>query len=344
MKTNPLVCGGLLAGLALAVLSPLRAESAYHFLKAIPVASDGGWDYLSVDAAGRRLYVAHATRVVVIDLDKDTVVGEIADTAGVHGFAVAPELGRGFASNGKENTVSIVDLKTLKTLSKVSTGANPDAIFYEASRKEVYAFNGRGKSATVFGAETGVVVATIPLPGKPEFAVGDPELGRVFCNIEDTSQVVAIDPKTHAVVNTWTTAPGEEPTGLAIDAKRHRLFVGCSNAKMVLLDAVSGKVLASVAAGDGVDATAFDDGSGLAFSSAGDATVTIARADAADKFSVVQTLATVRGARTMTLDPTTHKLYLAAVDYEPAPAPAAGAPKARPKAVPGSFRVLVYGN
>jgi YVTN family beta-propeller protein len=150
MKTHPLVFGGLLASLAFAVLSPLRGESAYHFIKAIPVASDGGWDYLSVDSAARRLYVAHATRVVVIDLDRDAVVGEIADTAGVHGFAIAPELGRGFASNGKENTVSIVDLKTLKTLSKVSTGENPDAVFYEPSRKEVYAFNGRGKSVTVF--------------------------------------------------------------------------------------------------------------------------------------------------------------------------------------------------
>lgn len=344
MKTNPLVFGGLLASLALAALSPLRAEPAYHFIKAIPVARDGNWDYLSVDAAGRRLYVAHATRVVVIDLDKDTVVGEIADTAGVHGFAVAPELGRGFASNGKENTVSIVDLKTLKTLTKVRTGANPDAVFYEPSRKEVYAFNGRGKSATVFAAETGAVIATIALPGKPEFAVGDPALGRVFCNIEDTSQVVAIATKTHTIANTWALAPGEEPTGLDIDAKRHRLYVGCSNKTMVMLDATSGKVLASVPAGEGVDATAFDAGTGLAFSSAGDGTVTVARADVADKFSVVQTLATARGARTMTLDPSTHKLYLAAVDYEAAPVAAAGAPKARPKAVPGTFKVLVYGN
>jgi len=344
MKTHPLVFGGLLASLAFAVLSPLRAESAYHFIKAIPVASDGGWDYLSVDSAARRLYVAHATRVVVIDLDRDAVVGEIADTPGVHGFAIAPELGRGFASNGKENTVSIVDLKTLKTLSKVTTGENPDAVFYEPSRKEVYAFNGRGKSVTVFAAETGVVVTTIALPGKPEFAVGDPALGMVFCNIEDTSQVVTIATKTHTLVNTWALAPGEEPTGLDIDAKRHRLYVGCSNKTMIMLDATSGKVLASVPAGEGVDATAFDAGNGLAFSSAGDATVTVARADGADKISVVQTLATARGARTMTLDPSTHKLYLAAVDYEAAPAAVAGAPKVRPKAVPGTFKVLVYGN
>ena len=342
MKIKSLLLVGLAQSLAL--ISPLLAESAYHLLKTIPISSDGGWDYLSVDAVGRRLYVAHATRVVVIDLDRDIVVGEVADTQGVHGFAIAPEIGRGFASNGKENTVSIVDLKTLKTLSKVATGANPDAVFYEPTSREVYAFNGRGKSATVFAAETGALVATIDLPGKPEFAAGDPDLGVIFCNIEDTSQVVAISTKTHSIKHTWTTAPGAEPTGLAIDVRRHRLFVGCSNQTMVMIDAVSGKVLAQVPAGEGVDATAFDPGRGLAFSSAGDGTVTIAKADASDHFSVVQKLQTVRGARTLTLDPATNKIYLAAVDYEVVPAAASPSPKSRPKPLPGTFKVLVYGN
>src|SRR6266516_2103480 len=174
--------------------SSLRAaDGPYHFLKEIPVGGEGSWDYLSVDAVGRRLYVSHGTKVVVIDLDKDQVVGEIADTPGVHGFAVAPELGRGFSSNGRENKVSIVDLKTLKTLSKAETGENPDAILYEPSRHEVYTFNGRGKSATVLDPESGKMIATIPLGGKPEFAQADPQAGRIYCNLEDKNEVAAID-------------------------------------------------------------------------------------------------------------------------------------------------------
>lgn len=316
------------------------ADGPYRLVKAIPVGGEGGWDYASVDPAAKRLYVTHATKVVVIDTESNTVVGEVADTPGVHGFAVAPDLGRGFSSNGRESKASIVDLKTLKTLSKVDTGPNPDAILYEPQHKEVYAFNGNGKSATVFDAATGAVKATIPLPGKPEFAVVDVRAGRIYNNIEDTSSVVVIDTARRAVVATWPIAPGEEASGLAIDLASHRLFIGCSNDMMVMMDSTSGKVLGNVPIGEGVDANAFDPGTGFAFASSSDGTLTVAKVEAG-KLTVVQKLATPQRTRTMTLDPVTHRLYAAAADYKPGPSGADGKP-GRPTLVPGSFRVMVY--
>jgi DNA-binding beta-propeller fold protein YncE len=281
--------------------------------------------------------------VVVIDIDKDAVVGEIADTPGVHGLAVASELKRGFTSNGRENKAGIVDLETLKTLAQVDTGQNPDGMLFEPGQQEVYMFNGRGRSATVFEAASGKVVATIPLSGKPEFAAADPQAGRVYNNIEDKNEVAVIDTKTHQVVATWPIAPGEEASGMAIDLAHHRLFLGCGNKLMVMMDSTTGKVVASVPIGEGVDANAFDPGTQLAFSSCGSGTVTIAKEEAPDKLTVVQTLTTELRARTMTLDPKTHKIYLASAKFEAQPEPVAGAPRQRPKMVPGSFKVLVYG-
>jgi DNA-binding beta-propeller fold protein YncE len=320
------------------------ADAPYRLIATIKVGGEGGWDYASVDSAARRLYVTHGSKVIVIDMDKNAVVGEITDTPGVHGFAIAPELGLGFSSNGMENKASIVDLKTLQTKSKVDTGANPDAILYDPGRKEVYAFNGRGQSATVFEAQSGKIIATIPLPGKPEFAQVDVAAGRIYNNIEDKNAVVAIDTKTHTVVNTWPIAPGEGASGMAFDLANHRLFLGADKL-MVAMDSVSGKVVATVAIGPGVDANSFDPGTKLAFASCGgDGTVTIAHEDSPDKLTVVQVLQTARGSRTMTLDPKTHRIYLAAVEYEAPAASQAPAPKfARPKTVPDSFRVLVYG-
>jgi len=320
----------------MSVLS-VRAEGPYRFFKEIPIGGEGGWDYLSIDEAARRLYVTHATKIVVIDIDKDAIVGEIADTPGVHGFAPAPELGRGFSSNGREAKASIIDLKTLKTIAKVDTGENPDAILYEPGQPEVYTFNGRGQSATVFSAETGNVTATIPLPGKPEFAVADPKAGRIYCNIEDKNEVVVIDTKTHQIAATWPLAPGEEPTGLAIDTAQQRLFVGCHNRLLVMLDSSTGKMISSLPIGQGVDATAFDAGTQFAFASCGDGTVTVAQEDATNKLTLVQTLATEHGARTMAFDPSMHKIYLASAKFEPAPA------GQRPKIIAGSFKILVYG-
>lgn len=346
MKTFASRYAGLITlGLLGFVASPRGlAAPAYHLLKEIPVGGDGGWDYLSLDPAAHRLYVTHATKVVVIDTATDKVVGEIADTPGVHGFDFAPELNRGFTSNGKENKASIVDLKTLRTLSKVVTGENPDAILYEPGRREVYTWDGRGHTATVFDATTGNVVATVPVGGKPEFAQADAAAGRVYANIEDKNEVVALDTKSHAIVNHWPIAPGEEATGMAIDPAHHRLILGCSNARMIILDSTSGKVIASIDAGEGIDATAFDPGTQLAFASAGAGTVTIVHEDSPDRFTVVQTLKTERGARTMTLDTATHKIYLGAAQYEAPPAtPPAGGGRQRPKMIPGSFKILVYG-
>jgi len=322
---------------SLAAATVCRADGIYHLLKEIPVGGDGGWDYLSVDSAAQRLYVSHATKVVVIDLAKDVIAGEITNTPGIHGVAIAPDLNRGFTSNGRENKAGIVDLKTLQTLSKVDTGANPDGMLYEPGQQEVYMFNGRGESATVIDAKSGKVVATIPLGGKPEFATADPKAGRVYDNLEDKSELVAIDTKTHTVTNRWPITPGEEASGMAFDQKNHRLFLGCGNKLMAMVDSTSGKVLATVPIGDGVDANAFDPGTQLAFASCGDGTVTIAHEDG-DKLAVVQTLKTERGARTMTIDPATHKIYLASAKFD---APAEG--QRRGKLVAGSFKILVYG-
>ncbi len=315
-----------------------RAAEPYHFIKEIPVGGEGGWDYASVDSAAHRLYVSHATKVVVIDLARDAVIGEITNTPGVHGIALAPELNRGLATCGRENQAAIVDLKTLAIISKVDTGANPDGMLYEAGRQEFYAFNGHGQSATVIDAKTDNVVATIPLGGKPEFAQADSPAGLVFDNLEDKSEVVVIDAKKHEVVKRWPIAPGEEASGMAFDAKNHHLFLGCGNKMMVMVDSESGKVVANVPIGDGVDANAFDPGTMLAFASCGDGTTTIAHEDAPDKLTVVQTLKTEHGARTMALDPATHKIYFASAKFEE-PAPG----QRRGRMVPGTFKVLVYG-
>lgn len=341
MKPSSLLCVTVLS-LGLFPAPAARAGQQYAFEKEIAVGGEGGWDCLWADADAKRLYVSHATKVVVIDTEKGAVMGEVADTPGVHGIAIAADLQKGFTSNGKENKVSVFDLQTLKTLSKVDVGENPDVIIYEPGKQEVYCFNGRGQSASVIDAKTGKVTATIPLPGKPEFAVADAKQERVYCNIEDKNEVVSVDTKTHAVADTWPIAPGTEASGLAIDTANHRLFPGCHNQLMVMLDSASGKVLASVPIGKGVDGTAFDPGTQLAFSSNGEGNVTIAHEDAPDKLTVVQTLATEPGARTMALDAKTHKIYLATAKFEAQPEASPGAPRQRPKIVDGTFKILVY--
>ena len=318
------------------------AGEPYHFLKEIKIGGEGGWDCLSIDSTAHRLYVTHSIKIDIVDLDSEKVIGEIGDTPGVHGFAIAPALGLGFSSNGQESKASIVDLKTLRTVSKVETGENPDGILYEPKRQEVYVFNARGNSATVFEARTGKVLSTIPLAGNPEFAVADTEAGRVYVNIENKSEVAVIDINTHQVTATWPLAPGEEPTGIAFDPAHKRLFIACHNKLMVMMDSGNGKVVATVPIGAGVDGTAFDPGTKLAFSSNGEGNVTIAKEESPERLSILQTLVTQRGARTMALDPTTHKIYLATADFEPMPSPSPGAPRQRPKIIPGTMRVLVY--
>ncbi len=333
--------GSLAAALVVGLLSvqPKAADGPYQFIKDVQIGGEGGWDYLTVDAAAKRLYISHGTKVVVYDMAKDEVVGEIADTPGVHGAVIASD-GHVFTSNGRGNNASMVDAKTLQTIKKVETEGNPDFIMYEPKQKEVYTFNGTGKSASVIDA-SGKVVATIPLGGKPEAGVPDPSVGRVYVNNETGNSIAVIDVAKHEVVATWPIAPGESAAGLAIDTKNHRLFVGAHNNKMLMMDATNGKIVAEVPIGAGVDATWFDPGTGYAFSSCSTGTVTVAHEDSPDKMSVVQTLETARGARTMALDSATHRIYLAAAKYQDPPA---GSPaNARPTMIPGSMHLLVYG-
>ncbi|HWD18280.1 MAG TPA: YncE family protein [Verrucomicrobiae bacterium] len=332
---------GLLTIAAAGLLAPLNsgAQLAYHFIKSIPITDEGGWDYLSIDPQAHRLYMSHGTEVVVIDTSSDTVVGHISDTPGVHGLAPAPDLGKGFVSCGKANECHVVDLKTLQTIAKLPTGQNPDGMLFEPGKQEAYMFNGRGKSATVIDAKENEVVATIPLDGKPEFATADPAAGRVYDNLEDKSEVAVIDTATHKVVNNWPIAPGESASGMAIDTAHHRLFLGCDNNMMVMMDSSTGKVITSVPIGEGVDACAFDPVTQLAFSSCRDGTTTIAHEDSPEKLTVVQTLKTEPSARTMTIDPKTHRIYLPAAKFGPR---VEG--QRRPPMIPGSLHLLVYGN
>src|SRR3954465_165303 len=315
------------------------AGDAYKFLNEIPIGGEGGWDILTIDSAARRLYVSHSTKVVVVDLERNAVAGEITDTPGVHGFIPIPELQRGFTTNGKENKSSVVDLGTLKTISKVDTGANPDAFAYDAKRGEVYIFNHSGGSATVIDAKNAKVLATIQLGGEPEFGVSDDAAGKVYVNLEDKSEVAVIDAAKHEVIAHWPLAPGTEPTGIALDAAHHRLFATCHNKMMEMVDTASGKVVASVPIGAGVDGCAFDDASQLAFASCGEGTTTIAKEEDGQKFTTEQTLKTDRGARTIALDSQTHRIYLPTAQFETAATPSPGASPTRPKMVPNTMKV-----
>lgn len=325
----------MLLGISIAIC---HADGLYHFIKEIPVGGEGGWDYLSVDSSTHRLYVSHENRVVVIDLKDDQIVGEITNVSGVHGLAPAPALGRGMITCGRENKAAIVDLKTLQIIKKVPTGAGPDGMQYDPGRQEFYTFNGHDQSATVIGANSGKVVATIPLGGRPEFGQADPKTGRVYDNLENQSEVAVIDTRSHAVVQRWPIAPGESASGMAIDLEKHRLFLGCRNQMMVMMDDQNGKVLASVPIGEGVDAAAFDPETKLAFASCGRSGVTTIVREDGDHLTVVQTLKTESGARTMALDPATHKIYLATARVKPS---AQG--RWHRQIVPGTFKILVYG-
>ncbi len=332
----------LALGSAIALQSAVAGD-AYKFLNEIPIGGEGGWDILTVDAAARRLYLSHATKVVVVDLEKNAVEGEIADLPGVHGFIAVPELKRGFSTNGKENKSSVVDLETLKTISKVETGANPDAFAYDTKRGELYIFNHSGGSATVIDAKNAKTITTIALGGSPEFGVSDDGAGRVYVNLEDKNEVAVIDAAKHEVIARWPLAPGEEPTGIALDAAHHRLFATCHNKMMEMLDTTNGKVVASVPIGAGVDGCAFDDATQFAFASCGEGTTTIAKEEGPDKLTLLQTLKTERGARTIALDSKTHRIYLPTAQFEPPASPAPGASPTRPKIVPNTFKLLAYG-
>ena len=311
------------------------ASTGYRLAGEIKIGGEGGWDYATADSAARRLYVSHATHVAVVDLDKGMVVGDIPDTPGVHGIALAPDLNRGFISNGRGSNVTIFDLKTLKAIGTAATGENPDSIRYDAKSGRVFAFNGRSRSATAIDAKTGAVAATIPLPGKPEFSVAD-GTGKVYVNIEDTAEIVEIDAAKATVTKKYALTGCEGPSGLAFDAKNRRLFSVCGNRVMVVSDPDAGKVVATPAIGAGSDGAAFDPGTGFAFSSNGDGTLTIVQ-QSGGKWDVLENIATERGARTIALDEKTHKVYV--------PTATAGQAAAGGRApyLPDSFKVLVVG-
>jgi YVTN family beta-propeller protein len=324
------------------VCASALGNELYHFTGQIPIGGEGGWDILTIDPTTNRLYLCHSTKVVVVDLSKNLVSGEIGDTLGVHAFVAVPEVERGFSSNGKESKSSVVDLTTLKTVSKIDTGSNPDAVVYEPRYGEVYVFNHTGNSVTVINARAATVSATIQLDGIPEFAAVDEEAGRIYCNIEDKSEVAVIDTGKHEVVARWSLAPGEGPSGIALDPRHHRLFSGCHNKMMTMLDTQTGKVIATVSIGAGVDGCAFDDSLQLAFASCGDGTTTIAKEEMPNKLAVVQVLKTERGARTMALDPKSHRIFLPSAQFEAPPSPSPGASPGRATVVPDTVKLLVY--
>lgn len=293
------------------VLAAPAGPSHYRVVKTIPVGGAGRWDYDIVDTAARRVYVSHQTHVVVLDADSYAVVGDIADTAGVHGIALARDLGRGFISNGKANTITVFDLKSLKTIGTIKSGGlNPDAIYYDAASKRVFAFNGRSGSAIAINAAQGTVAGMVAIGGKPEFAAGD-DKGHVYVNVEDKSELLEIDAQKVSILHRWPLTGCKEPSGLAMDQQNRRLFSVCGNKKMMVVNADTGKVVATPAIGEDPDAAGFDPGSQLAFSSNGESgTLTVIHEDSPDKYTVVENVPTRKYARTMAIDFKTHNIFL----------------------------------
>ena len=318
------------------------ATPGYHVINKIKLGGEGGWDYLAVDSAARRLYVSRGSHVMVVDIDSDTLVGDIPNTPGVHGIALAPEFNRGFTSNGKADTATIFDLKSLAVLGEVKTGNNPDAILYDPASKMVFTFNGRSGDATAFEAKTGSVTATIPLGGKPEYAATD-GAGKVYVNIEDKNEVVELDTLKLAVARRFDIKPCDEPSGIGLDSAKHFVFSGCHNKMMTVLDANTGKVITTVPIGAGVDGNGFDQGNGYAFSANGEGTLTVAKQSGEGTFAVAQTVTTQSSARTMAIDPKTHNIYLPAAEFGPAPEQKPGEKHQRPPMLKDTFTIVVVG-
>lgn len=323
------------AFIALMAIVALAAAPGYKVIDKIKIGGAGQWDYVFIDSDAGRLYVSHGNQTEVIDTAANKLVGTIPDTTGVHGIAVANDLGKGFTSNGRANNVTIFDLKTLTATGKVDTGMNPDAILYEPVSHRLFTFNGRSSDATVIDPKAGTVITTLPVGGKPEFAQYDGK-GKVYFNVENTGEIVELDAAKAAITRRIPLAPCEDPTGLAIDRQKRRLYAACGNKKMAIVDYAAGKVIATVDIGAGADGAAFDNG--FAFSSnGGDGTMTVVQETSAGKFEVVETVQTARTARTMVADPKTHKLYLPAAEQGPPPAGGKG----RGTVVPDSFHIIV---
>lgn len=333
----------LLLGLCTLMPSLAAAQSPahYHVARTLSLGGDGGWDYLTLDTATHRLFIGRSNRVMVVDPAKGTVLGEIPGLTGAHGVAIDHATGHGFATSGRDSTVVMFDLASLKVLNRTIAGDDADAILYDPASKRVFTFNGDANTASAIDPATGARIGVIPLGGKPEFAVST-GTGTLFANIEDTGEIVEIDPRAMQVRRRWSIAPCEDPTGLALDRDHQRLFSGCRNRLMAISDASAGKLITTLPIGGGVDGNAFDPASGNAFSSNGDGTLTVVHEDSPDRFHVAETVQTAPGARTITIDPRTHALYTVSAKFGPAPAESTAAnPRRRPPILPGTFMLLI---
>jgi len=318
------------------LLATATAQSTplYQQVAKFTVGGEGGWDYLTFDSAGNRIFVAHNSSVVVLDAADGKKLGEIP-TSGAHGVALVDEKNLGFATNGRAGTVTVFDARTLKPQQDIKVGENPDAIIYDKHSKRIIVMNGRSKDLMAIDPLTLKVVATVPLGGKLEFAAADS--GHIYVNVEDTGEIASVDSKTWKADKRWKLKDCEEPSGLAIDEKLGHLFTVCGNKKMLIVDTQSGSQIASLPTGSGTDAAAFDPEAKLAFASNGQGTLTVVRQSGEGKYEVAGNVDTARGARTMTLDPKTHKIYMATAEFGP---PTEG--QTRPSIKPGTFMILVF--
>ena len=340
-RIGPLAC---LAFIAAAVIYAAPQASGYKVIKRMPVGGEGGWDYMTVDSDSHRLYIARGSHFQVVDDTTGKVLGdiEIANSKNSHGMALALDLGKGFTSNGDANTVSVVDLKTLKATSVIPIpGKDPDSIRYDAATKKVFTFNGKSSDSTVLDAESGKVIGTVKLAGKPEEAILDGN-GNMWVNIEDKSSIQEFDVKTYAIKGTWPLAPCEGPSAMAFDSAHHRIFVACDKV-MVVVSSDNGKVVASPPIGGDPDGNGYDPGTGLAFAACREGLVSVIHEDSPDKYTVVGNINTQFGTRTMALDTKTHHVYTETADFKPAGAPTPDNPRPRPTAIAGSFVILEIG-
>ncbi len=339
LTTTCLIALSLTQATAFAAATPKKAD--YEVVKRFNLGEPGGWDLLTFDAGKHRLFISRSDRVMVVDTQDGKLLGTIADTQGVHGIALVPSLGRGYTSNGRANTLTEFDLTSLRTLRTLSAGGeNPDVVLYDDHSRHLFSFNGRSKDVSVIDPVSGKVITTIPAGGKPELAASDGH-GQIFVNIEDTAEIKRIDTNTNKIAAAWKLADCEEPSGLALDVKHQRLFSTCQNGKMAVTDARSGRHVASVAIGKGPDGAGFDAQRGLVFSSNGqDGTLTIVREDTPDSYRVLANVITQKSARTMVLDPASHRIYTVAAEFGTTPGPTAEQPRPRPPVLEGSFNVI----
>lgn len=331
----------VMAGLSTLVYAGKEIKG-YQIIQQVKLPDNGSWDYLLVDSDARRIYITHETEVLVLDVDTYKILGTINGIQGAHGVALAPEINRGFISSGKSGTVVVFDLKTLKKISEVTVQKGSDAIVHDSVSGNVFSFNGESQTASVIVAATGKVIKTISLGGKPEYAAVDGQ-GHLFDNLEDKNLVLEIDTKTLEITHRWPLTPGDSPSGLAADGVNNRLFVGCHNKMVVVLDATNGKVVQTLPIGDHIDATFYDAGSGTVFNSCGDGTLSVVQQNSADNYQVVENAKTTPGARTMAFDSKTGHVFLVTADMQPAPTPTQDNPKPRRKIVAGTFKLLVLG-